>query len=259
MSTATVSELQAFERILGEHDARVLIVCDHASAFIPASLGTLGLSDEDRASHIAWDIGAALVTRRLARCLGCPAVLAGASRLVIDCNRQPGDPSSIPAVTGGIVVPGNQDVDEAEADRRAEAWFHPYHHQIATVLGHLWRRTGPPAVLAIHSFTPVFEGMSRPWHAGVLSNRDRRMADTVLRGLAALGGLEVGDNRPYSGREINYTLDTHAGAAGLPHVSFEIRQDLIADAAGADHWAGRLASILAPILADPGLYRAETA
>ncbi|BAE51099.1 Predicted N-formylglutamate amidohydrolase [Paramagnetospirillum magneticum AMB-1] len=234
------------------------MVCDHASAAIPAGLGDLGLDDVARNSHVAWDIGAARVAVLLAEALGCPAVLSGVSRLVIDCNRQPGDPSSIPATSCCIRVPGNEGVDEAEADARARDWFWPYHTEIGDRVAHLWRGGTAPALVAIHSFTPCIDGqMPRPWHVGVLWNRDPRMAAPVLAALRARGDLVVGDNQPYSGREINYTLDTHAGVVGLPNVSFEIRQDLLADEAGCRRWAKILVEALGGVLADDGLYRAE--
>lgn len=248
-----------FETIAGGDSADVLLICDHASPLVPSHLNDLGLAAADRYAHVAWDIGAAEVTRGLARRLGCPAVLAGISRLVIDCNRQPGDPSSIPASSCGVPVPGNVGVDEAEADARAERWFWPYHHEIGTVLAHLLRRGTVPAMVSVHTFTPCIGNGApeRPWHVGVLSNRDLRLSAPVLRALGAEPGLVVGDNEPYSAREINYTLDTHAGAAGLPHVSFEIRQDLVADAAGCERWAELLARVLAPVLADRNLRRVE--
>lgn len=248
----------AFHVVDGRAESRVLVVCDHASAAIPPSLADLGLESAARSSHVAWDIGAARVTALLAGRLGCPAVLSGVSRLVIDCNRQPGDPSSIPPFTCGVRVPGNESVDEAEADSRARDWFWPYHTEIGNRIAHLWRHAAAPAVVAVHSFTPCIDGQCpRPWDVGVLWNRDPRMAVPVLAGLRARGDLMVGDNQPYSGREINYTLDTHAGAAGLPNVSFEIRQDLVADEAGCLRWAGILAEALDGVLTDEGLYRAE--
>ncbi|MBC7907719.1 MAG: N-formylglutamate amidohydrolase [Rhodospirillaceae bacterium] len=252
------SEPPAFERIEGAEDAKLLIICDHASARIPSRYGELGLAPGDRQAHVAWDIGAAEVTRGLARRFRCPAVLAGISRLVIDCNRQPGDPSSIPACSCGVKVPGNDSVDDTEADARAEQWFWPYHHEIGTVLAHLLRHGTAPAMISVHSFTPCMSpGCDRPWHVGVLWNRDPRMAMPVLKHLHARTDLVVGDNQPYSGREINYSLDTHAGAAGLPHVSFEIRQDLLTDAQACARWVDILGDALAPVLADPALHRVE--
>jgi predicted N-formylglutamate amidohydrolase len=247
-----------FTLIEGPPGARVLLVCDHAAATIPSDYGDLGLGPADRFSHIAWDSGAAEVTRGLAARLGCPAVLGGVSRLLIDCNRQPGDPSSIPSVSGGIEVPGNRAVDEAEADRRARRWFWPYHTCIGTQIGHLWRHGTPPVLIGLHSFTPQILGQKpRPWHVGVLWNRDPRLAGPVLAALGRRSDLIVGDNQPYSGRETNYTLDTHAGAAGLAHLSFEIRQDLLAEPGGTEAWVALLADLLIPVLADPDLYRAE--
>lgn len=251
------AEPAPFERIAGAENAKVLLICDHASPVIPARYGELGLAQDCRYAHVAWDIGAAEVTRGLARRLRCPAVLAGVSRLVIDCNRQPGDPTSIPPCSCEVEVPGNRAIDDGEADLRAEQWFWPYHHEIGTVLAHLFRHGTVPAMISIHSFTPRMNGQARPWHVGVLWNRDPRMAGPVIERLRAQAGLVVGDNEPYSGREINYSLDTHAGAAGLPHVSFEIRQDLIADPAACAEWADRLAEALNPVLADPQLHQVQ--
>jgi predicted N-formylglutamate amidohydrolase len=248
------AEPAPFEIVAGDSASGALLICDHASAVIPARYGDLGLGKGERFSHVAWDLGAAKVTRTLARLLGCPAILAGTSRLVIDCNRQPGDPSSIPACSCGIEVAGNRAVDDAEADARAGQWFWPYHRAIGDALAHALRHGPVPAMISVHSFTPCIGGASeRPWHVGVLWNRDSRMAAPVLQRLLARGDLVVGDNQPYSGREINYTLDTHAGAAGLPHVSFEIRQDLLTDDAACEDWAHLLAEVLAPVLADPAL------
>jgi len=247
----------AFHLVPAASDAAVLVVCDHASAVIPPRHGDLGLDDETRMAHVAWDIGAARVSTYLAGHLGCGAVLAGVSRLVIDCNRQPGDPSSIPACTCGVVVPGNQGVDDAEAEARAEAWFWPYHREVGTKLARMLRHGQVPAMVSVHSFTPCMGEYPRPWHVGVLWNRDGRMALPVLDALRRVPDLCVGDNQPYSGREINYTLDTHAGAAGLPHVSFEIRQDLLADEDGCRRWGALLAQVLVPVLANPGLRRIQ--
>ncbi|MDA8233177.1 MAG: N-formylglutamate amidohydrolase [Magnetospirillum sp.] len=246
-----------FRRVQGREDARVLVICDHASAAIPARYADLGLCGETRWAHVVWDIGAAAVALGLAERLGCPAVLSGVSRLVIDCNRKPGDPASIPVSSCGVPVPGNAGLSDAEADARAEAWFWPYHREIGAAIGRLRRNAAAPAIVSVHSFTPVMRGYRRPWHVGVLWNRDPRMAMPAIERLSDRSGMVVGDNQPYSGREINYSLDTHAGSAGLPHVSFEIRQDLLADAEGIGTWAGLLADTLTAVLADPRLHRAE--
>ncbi len=238
--------------------APVLIVCDHAAKAIPRALAGLGVCDGDQCRHIGWDIGAAAISRGLSRRLDAPAVLAGYSRLVVDLNRQPGDPTSIPEVSDDTPVPGNAGLSEADIDARLQTFFWPYHHAITETLGRQWRRAGlPPALVAIHSFTPAMAGRERPWHVGVLWNHDARMAGPLLRALNAVPGLEVGDNEPYSGREVGFTMARHAEAAGLPHVALEIRQDLIADAPGVARWVDVLATALSGILGDPALHKVE--
>ncbi|MFA7431496.1 MAG: N-formylglutamate amidohydrolase [Rhodospirillaceae bacterium] len=248
-----------FEVVNLDGTAPLLLVCDHASRTVPAGLDNLGLPDDRLAEHIGWDIGAAAVTRALAERLNAPAVLCGYSRLVIDCNRLPGDPTSIPPVSDATAVPGNQDLTEVEQQARTDAVFWPYHRAIGDALAHLWRRLPgvAPALISLHSFTPCMRsGAPRPWHAGLLWNRDPRLVVPLLSALrTAEPGLVVGDNEPYDGRTVNYTLDLHAGAAGLPHVAVEIRQDLIADDAGAAAWSDRLAAVLDPLLGDPHIHR----
>lgn len=245
------------EVVDGEGDAPLLLICDHASNAVPRSLAGLGLPAEELERHIAWDIGAADLTRRMAERLKAPAVLAGFSRLVIDCNRQPGDPTSIPELSDGVAIPGNLGLSEAAAEARADLFFWSYHRAVTQSLARLWRHERPPVLIALHSFTPVMNCCARPWHVGVLWNRDPRMAVPLLARLRRHPDLCVGDNEPYSGRQIGYTIDTHAAAAGLPHVSIEVRQDLIADSAGVEAWTRILVDALEPILADPHLHRVE--
>lgn len=250
MSVSNVQSfpIAPFQEVEGPAAAPALLVCDHASALIPPELGDLGLTAENLRAHVAWDIGAARVTRLLAAHLQCPAVLAGVSRLVVDCNRPPEDASWAPALTCQVAVPGNVDLSPAERAHRAQAWYHPYHRQIALRLD-LARSAGAvPALVSIHSFTPCMVGTARPWHVGVLWNQDGRLAVPLIAALSAVPGLCVGDNQPYSGRELNHTQDIHAGAAGLPHVSVEIRQDQLGDEAGCARWADVLAQALAPLL-----------
>lgn len=246
-----------FEVFNPEGTAPLLLVCDHASNTLPAGLDGLGLPPDRLAEHIGWDIGAAAVTRRLAEHLNAPAVLCNYSRLLIDCNRVPGDPTSIPAVSDNCAVPGNQGLGEVEQQARTDAVFWPYHRAIGDTLAHLWRRLPDtaPAMLSIHTFTPAMRsGEPRPWHVGLLWNRDPRLVVPMLQGLRQDGALCVGDNEPYDGRQVNYTLDQHAGAAGLPHVAVEIRQDLVDGPAGAEDWADRLAMVLDPFLGDPHIH-----
>jgi len=239
-----------------EGAAAVLLTCDHASNAVPASLGGLGLPQAELARHIGWDIGAGAVTRLLAARLDAPAILAGYSRLVIDCNRDPDDPTSIPETSDGTVVPGNRDLAPAECEARRAAIFAPYHAAIEDWIATRLARGIVPAVLSIHSFTPVFAGAARPWHVGVLWDRDPRLPVPLLAALRADPALVVGDNEPYSARmPAGYTVRHHAVARGLPHVAIELRQDLVGDDAGAARWAAILAAALAPSLARAELYR----
>ena len=167
----------------------------------------------------------------------------------------PGDPSSIPALSDGTLIPGNRELSPGEVRRRLAYAFVPYHRAVARQIARLRRRHGVPALVAIHSFTPQLGGSARPWDVAVLSDADRRLAGPVLEGLRRDQGLKVGDNEPYSGRyPVGYTIPFHAARSGLPHVTFEVRQDLIATRAQAEAWALRLAEVLREPLSDRKLY-----
>ena len=220
-----------------------------------ARWASLGLDDDALSRHIGWDIGAAELTRRLADRLGAPAVLAGYSRLVIDLNRQPGDPQSILAVSDGIVVPGNVGLTETEQEARAEAFHWPYHHAVDQAFARL-RRAGPePLFFSVHTFTPSLGGEDRQWDLGVLWNRDPRIAVPLIEILRETAALQVGDNQPYSGKDIAYTLNLHAGAAGLAHCAIEVRQDHCESAAASNASPTLLAGALERILAMPNVHR----
>ncbi len=248
----------SFEAVNPDGGARAVLFCDHASWAVPAALGNLGRDESVFKRHIGWDIGSGDVTRRLAALLDAPAVLAGYSRLVIDCNRPLDAPASIARVSDGIEIPGNRDVDEAAARARAEACFWPYHAAIDEAIAGVGERHGvAPAVIAMHSFTPVLDGVERPWHVGILWDRDARIARPLIAALAADPALHVGDNEPYSGRiPIPYSIPAHVAEGGLAHVTLEIRQDLIDTRHGAEAWASRLAAALSGVLDDSDLYRA---
>jgi predicted N-formylglutamate amidohydrolase len=213
-------------------DKPALLVCDHASRRFPRSLGDLGLDPLARGCHLALDIGAEALTRQLARSLGLTAVLAGYSRLVVDCNRDLLDPGAFLEFGDGVVVPGNRHLSAAQKTARADAIYWPYHRAIDGEIKRLTGRHRSPGVIAIHSFTPVLDGVSRPWEVGILWDADKRMSDILIRELTA-AGFVVGDNEPYSGRAPqDFTVDNHAEAAGLPHVGIEVRHDLIDDEDG---------------------------
>ncbi|MBK8907908.1 MAG: N-formylglutamate amidohydrolase [Rhodospirillales bacterium] len=229
--------------------APLLIVCDHASNLIPPVLNGLGVSDHDLRRHIGYDIGAADLTEKLARRLDAPAVLAGYSRLLIDCNRQPGDPQSILDVSDGTLIPGNVGLDEAERVARTETFHWPYHHGIETVLAHLRRRGPEPVFFSVHTFTPSLGGRDRFWDIGVLWNRDPRIAVPLVDLLRQHGDLKVGDNEPYSGKDIAYTVNLHAGAVGLPNAAVEVRQDHCETPDACERWAKILGDAMEQILA----------
>jgi predicted N-formylglutamate amidohydrolase len=243
----------AFEAIPGALDCGALIVCDHASNAIPPGYGTLGLPREALDRHIAYDIGASDVTRALAGILGAPAVLSTYSRLVIDPNRGLNDPTLVMRYSDGAVVPGNAYVDEAEIARRSARLWAPYRDEIAATVDAMIAADEPPALISIHSFTPVMRLRARPWKVGVLWDRDDRVPKPLIAAMLAEPDLrpdEVGDNEPYDGALAGDTIDAVATSRGLANALIEIRQDLIADKHGAIAWAERLARILRPIIAD---------
>ena len=232
-----------------------LLVCDHASNAVPKLLAGLGLSDAALQRHIAWDVGAASLARRLAQQRRLPWVSCGYSRLVIDCNRHLTDPSSILACSDSQDVPGNLNLSARQRAARAADIFLPYHAAIDAALQRLAERVAAPALIAIHSFTPVIGGSARPWHCGVLWDKDPRIAVPLLEALRQQVGNQVGDNQPYSGRDsADYTIGEHAERRGWPHVCLEVRQDLLQDDAGVAQWTERLAAPLAAILTNNKIY-----
>ncbi len=238
---------------------KALFICDHAAAAIPRAMNNLGLDEAVLRRHVAWDIGAADIARRLAGRFDATLVLSGYSRLLIDCNRGLDDPTSIAAISDGLVVPGNREISPEQATARAECFFDPYHDAIGAALDGLSARGFTPALVSIHSFTPIFREIERPWHVGILWNRDPRIAEPLMAALAGDPAIALGDNQPYSARDnFGHSVEHHAEPAGRPHVLIEIRQDLIDTHHGAEAWAARIGAALEPILnGDPDLYRAE--
>ena len=231
----------------------LLLLADHAGNAVPPELGDLGLPAEERARHIAFDIGIEPLARRLADLLDAPALLNHCSRLVIDPNRRPGEPSSIPERSDGTLVPGNLGLDPAARADRVRRFFLPYHRAIARRIAEGRRAGIVPVLLALHSFTPRLSGgPERPWQVGVLRRGDDRLARPMLEALRARGDLVVGDNVPYSGADaFGFTLEFHAQRTRLPHLMLEIRQDEIGTEPRADAWAELLAGCLRPLLPRP--------
>jgi predicted N-formylglutamate amidohydrolase len=238
--------------------ARLLFVCDHASRAVPRALGDLGVPAPEFDRHIAWDIGAADVATRLAGAFDAKLVMSGYSRLVIDCNRDPQKPAAIPPDSDGTPVPGNRDLDAAARALRIDTLHTPYHAAIAEALASFRRQNIVPVVVSVHSCTPVFAGFERPWHVGVLWNRDPRLAQPLMANLAKDKSVTVGDNEPYSARDGHgYTMPHHCERTGIPHALLEIRQDLIDTHKGAEQWAGVVARALAPLIDLPALTSVE--
>jgi predicted N-formylglutamate amidohydrolase len=243
--------------VLHEHGtAPALIICDHASRAFPRGMRRLGLPELPSWQHIAWDIGAGELARGLSNALDAPAVLAGYSRLIVDCNRRPDDPEAFRKESDGWSIPGNQALGEFERRVRLASFFDPYHEAIAAMLAGFRAREVVPLVVSVHTFTPTMSGVDRPWHVGVLWDKDEANARRLIAGLREVEGLVVGDNEPYSGKHpSDYTMDHHAEAAGLPHVCIEVRQDQFESPAGTERWVRLLARLLSGMLRDPGLRR----
>ena len=236
-----------FSRIeAGGSAPRFVLVCDHASNAVPAHMARLGLNQAELDRHIGWDIGAAAVTEALSARLDAPAFLAGYSRLIVDCNRPPGAPTAMPATSDGTEVPANRALSPAEAEARMEAFFRPYHAAIAARLDRCRAAGVTPVLVAVHSFTPVLDGVARPWEIGLLWEHDDRLVRPLADALAALRpGIVIGHNKPYAIRgPSDHTIPVHGQGRGLPHIEIELRQDLITEREGAEAWAETLAAAL---------------
>jgi predicted N-formylglutamate amidohydrolase len=250
MSSATdrliaADEPPAFTATRRHGRSSFVIVVDHASARIPRRLESLGLAASQLQRHIAWDIGALAVARKVAERLDAPLVAQNYSRLVIDCNRDPRVATSIPTVSELTEIPGNLGLTEVQKRARRQAIFEPYHEHIRTLLDERAAAGRPTILVAQHSMTDVFKAVRREMHAAVLYNRDRRFAALVLERLRREPGLVIGDNQPYFvSDETDYTIPHHGEARGLPHVEIEIRQDLLLDEAGQEQWAALITRVL---------------
>ena len=223
----------------------LLLLGDHAGREIPAALGDLGLPPEAMQRHIAWDIGVAALGERLAWALDAAFIRQTYSRLVIDCNRRPDDPTSVPAISDGHAIPGNTGLSEAALAARRDEIFAPYHAVIARVLDRREEDGRPTLFVSMHSFTPVFQGFVRPWRYGVLHRGDSPFSDRVLAALRARLGDEAGDNQPYAMDGTDNTVPLHVDARGHDYLELEVRQDLVADTEGQEAAAAFIAEVLA--------------
>jgi predicted N-formylglutamate amidohydrolase len=253
---AKTDNFDPVEAIAGRDDAGVLFICDHAANALPPRYGTLGLDPGDLERHIAYDIGAAWVTRQLAAIFEAPAILSTFSRLLIDPNRGADDPTLVPKLSDRQIIPGNAKARDEEIALRRMAFWLPYRAAISAKIEAMLAAGPVPVVLSIHSFTPLWRGEPRPWQIGVLWDSDPRFALPLIEALAA-EGIATGDNEPYDGALVGDTLDEEVTRRGLAGLLIEIRQDLLDTEENAKVWAKRLAGILGPFLVRPDLHRVE--
>ncbi len=225
-----------------------VLLCEHASRTIPPRYSKLGLPDHELTRHIAWDIGAEGIARHLSQALDAPLILSGYSRLLIDCNRPIGVPSSIPEVSETTAIPGNIGLDGDKRQNRADLFYWPFQKAVFAHLDERQRAGRSTIIFGVHTFTPVFKGFVRPWHAGVLYRKSADFGERLLTHLAE-PGLELAANEPYRIEDDHdQTVPVHGEARGLEAVLIEVRQDLVAEAAGQKQWADRLARGLSALI-----------
>ncbi len=223
----------------------VVLLCEHAGKVIPKSLGSLGLSEEERSRHIAWDIGAEAVSRQLAKALDAPLLLQRYSRLAYDCNRPPESPDAMPLVSETTRIAGNENLSPDARLSRIRSIYRPFHDAVSEFLDRRAAQGIASLIVTMHSFTPTYKGMRRHLDLGVLHDRDLRLADLVLGLCGRMKDIVVRRNEPYGPQDgVCHTLNLHGGSRGLQHVMLEIRNDLISHEAGQAQWASRLATIL---------------
>lgn len=239
----------AYEVLNPEGTADIILICEHASNYIPPEYNNLGLEKDFLAKHIAWDIGMEQLTRQLSVRLDAPAIIATFSRLLIDPNREEDHETLIPLESDKVLIPGNQSLGPAEIEKRKERYYHAFHDRAEELVKDRILAGHVPLICGMHSFTPCMMGYNRPWHAGMLWNKDPRLAKALIKSLTARG-YNVGDNEPYSGRELFFTMNRHGHDHGVPHVTIEIRQDEVADSGGIDKWTKILADDLEKITQD---------
>lgn len=245
------------EIVAGDLASGLLLLCDHARNQVPEEYGDLGLPKAQFERHIGYDIGVRPLTLELARRLNAPALLTTFSRLLIDPNRGEDDPTIVMRLSDGAVVPGNGKIDALERQNRIERFHRPYHDLIETTLDDMVQAGPPPVIISIHSYTPVWRGGPRPWHAGILWDSDPRAVRPFIDQLSADPDMVIGNNEPYDGALKNDTMYRHATKRGLAHALLEVRQDLIADEAGVKSWADRLQPIFEDLIGRPDLRKIE--
>jgi predicted N-formylglutamate amidohydrolase len=253
-----MQDTQAFEIIDGDAARGLVLLADHATNRLPPEYGSLGLPASAFARHIAYDIGIEALTRGLAASLGVPAVMSCFSRLLIDPNRGEDDPTLIMKISDGAIIPGNHPITSQEWENRLNRFHRPYHRAVSEVIARVSAESGKaPLVISLHSYTPAWKGVPRPWHAAVLWDGDPRAVHPLIKALEAPGDVLIGNNEPYDGALRGDTMYRHCMETGIPHALIEVRQDLIGDDAGVAEWQNRLAPILDDLNARPDLHVIE--
>ncbi len=222
----------------------VILLCDHATNHVPTAYDSLGLDDQYFEDHIAYDIGAEAVTRKICEMMGAPAVLGPVSRLLIDCNREEHHATLVPPVSDNIPIPANKDLTNTTITARKEAYYYPFHDACEKLVFDHVEAGIVPLVIGMHSFTPTMNGEDRAWHVGFLWNEDPRLAQAMIGLMERETDLVVGDNLPYSGTDLYHTMQKHGADHGLPQTTLEIRQDLVDDDAKTTQWAALIADLL---------------
>ncbi|MCK5423797.1 MAG: N-formylglutamate amidohydrolase [Emcibacter sp.] len=236
----------SFEVLNPKGMANIILICEHASNYIPQEYDNLGLESDFLDKHIAWDIGMEQLTRQMSERLDAPAIIATFSRLLIDPNREEDHATLIPQASDNIPIPGNQNLSQAEVENRKNKYYHSFHNRAEELVKTKTSSGNVPLICGMHSFTPNMNGYSRPWHAGMLWNKDPRLAQALIKSLMTRG-YNVGDNEPYSGQNLFFTMMRHGNDHGVPHVTIEIRQDEVSNPQGIDKWADILSSDLEEI------------
>lgn len=253
-----MQDFSPYEIVQGNYDAGMVLLADHAMNRLPPGYGSLGLDEAAFRRHIAYDIGIEGLTRSLASMLGIPAVLCGFSRLLIDPNRGEDDPTLIMRISDGAIIAGNHPITDSEWQHRLDRFHRPYHQAVdLTIVKAAKESDKTPLVVSLHSFTPAWKGVPRPWHASVLWDGDHRAVRPLLDMLRENPALLIGDNEPYDGALKNDTMYRHCMRPGIAHALLEVRQDLIGDDTGIAEWAERLAPIFARMNADPALHEQQ--
>jgi predicted N-formylglutamate amidohydrolase len=253
-----MNDFPPYDIIEGNYEQGMILLADHAMNLVPLQYANLGLPQTAFERHIGHDIGVEYLTRNLAAQLGVPAVMSRFSRLLIDPNRGEDDPTLIMKISDGAIIPGNHPFSEVERQSRLDQYHRPYHNAVSAMIDKVAKATGrAPLVISLHSFTPLWKNFVRPWHAAVLWDTDERAVRPLIDALEQDPELIVGDNEPYDGALKGDTMYRHCMVTGIPHVLLEVRQDLIADKAGIDAWADRLAPIFAQMNAMDHLHNYE--